>query len=67
MVRLTIDGSSCQFSTKSEVSVKLGDQKASRTQRRSKEAVRLNFYFDFFKRSRLKVTKRSANKPIWLP
>lgn len=31
------------------------------------EAVRLNFYFDFFKRSRLKVTKRSANKPIWLP
>lgn len=48
-VRLTIDGASCQFSTKSEVSVKLWDQKASRAQGRSQEAAQLNSYLDFFK------------------
>lgn len=52
-VRLTIDGVSCQFSTKSEVTTQLWDQKSYRATGRSEEAVSVNSYLDFFKKNLL--------------
>ena len=45
-VRLTINGSACQFSTKNEVSVKIWDAKNYRATGRSEEATNINSFLD---------------------
>lgn len=47
-VRLTIDGQLCQFSTKSDVSMKLWDPKRYCAVGRSSEADSVNSYLEFF-------------------
>lgn len=50
-VRITIDGQLCQFSTKSDISVKLWDPKSNRAQGRTEEAANINSYLDFVKKN----------------
>jgi len=48
-LRLTVDGQSCQFSTKTEVSHKIWDAKNYRATGYSKEAAQVNSHLDFIK------------------
>ena len=50
-VRLTIDGKSCQFSTKGEISAKLWDPKRYCAVGRSAEADSINSYLEFFRKN----------------
>ena len=54
-VRLTINGSACQFSTKNEVSVKIWDAKNYRATGRSEEATNINSFLDFMRKNLIEI------------
>ena len=65
-VRLTINGSACQFSTKNEVSVKIWDAKNYRATGRSEEATNINSFLDFMRKNLLEIYVELSqnNEPV---
>ena len=65
-VRLTINGSACQFSTKNEVSVKIWDAKNYRATGRSEEATNINSFLDFMRKNLLEIYMELSqnNEPV---